>query len=177
MMKNILRSTSICLTGCLMGGLLMSAASVAGDEYGSKSKEDAHFKMMDSNMDGKVSAAEHTAGAKMMFDKMDANKDGKVTATEMDAGSKAMMGSKDMDSKSMDSKDSAGMKHDGSHKMMSSAEKIKTMDKDGDGALSAQEHAAGSRSMFGKMDADKDGNLTAAEVKAGHEKMMTAHDE
>jgi Ca2+-binding EF-hand superfamily protein len=56
---------------------------------------------------------------------------------------------------------------------MSSAEKIKAIDTNGDGALSAEEHAAGSKMMFDKMDTDKDGYLSKAELEAGHAKMMT----
>jgi Ca2+-binding EF-hand superfamily protein len=56
---------------------------------------------------------------------------------------------------------------------MSSAEKIKVIDTDGDGKLTAEEHAAGSRQMFSKMDTDGDGKLTAQEMKTGHEKMMS----
>ena len=55
---------------------------------------------------------------------------------------------------------------------MSSAEKIKVIDTNGDGALSAEEHAAGSKMMFEKMDTDKDGFLTKAEMTAGHHKLM-----
>ncbi len=65
------------------------------------------------------------------------------------------------------------MNHDGdSSHGMSSADKIKVVDANGDGALSAQEHEAGSRSMFDKKDMDKDGYLTAAEIEAGHLAMM-----
>ena len=46
------------------------------------------------------------------------------------------------------------------------------IDTDGDGILSAEEHAAGSRSMFEKMDTDKDGFLTKSELAAGHASMM-----
>ena len=57
---------------------------------------------------------------------------------------------------------------------MSSAEKIKTIDTDGDGAITAAEHEQGSRSMFTKMDANGDGNLSAEEMQAGHhQKPMT----
>jgi len=55
---------------------------------------------------------------------------------------------------------------------MTSAEKIKVIDKDGDGILTAEEHAAGSRTMFAAMDTDKDGALTEAELSAGHAKML-----
>lgn len=41
-------------------------------------------------------------------------------------------------------------------------------------AVTAAEHASGSKEMFGKMDADKSGDLTLKECKEGHKKMMTA---
>src|SRR5688500_16757109 len=44
-----------------------------------------HVKLMDANGDGKVSRAEHAAGAKKMFQQCDASRDGIVTAAEMDA--------------------------------------------------------------------------------------------
>jgi Ca2+-binding EF-hand superfamily protein len=50
------------------------------------------MKMMDTNHDGMVSAAEHAAYAKMMFDKMDTNHDGMLSQTEMAAGMKMMQG-------------------------------------------------------------------------------------
>jgi hypothetical protein len=37
---------------------------------------------------------------------------------------------------------------------LSSAEKIKVVDTNGDGVLTAEEHAAGSKRMFDKMDTD-----------------------
>jgi hypothetical protein len=52
------------------------------------------------------------------------------------------------------------------------AEKIKVIDTNGDGILTAEEHAAGSRSMFDAMDTDKDGALSEAELLAGHAKML-----
>ena len=48
------------------------------------------MKMVDTNHDGMVSAAEHAVHAKAMFDKMDANHDGMVDKAEMDAGMKMM---------------------------------------------------------------------------------------
>ena len=134
-------------TAMLLGALLLvPAAAMAGDDKA---------KLMDTNNDGVISSAEHAAGAKTMFTQMDANNDGKVTAAEMDAYHAAKMGGK------------------GGDKMkMTSAEKIKKIDTDGDGAISAAEHDAASAQMFTKMDADGDGNLTAAEMKAGHEKEM-----
>ena len=55
---------------------------------------------------------------------------------------------------------------------MSSAEKIKVVDTNGDGTLTAEEHAAGSKRMFEKMDTNKDGFVSKDELAAGHAKMM-----
>ncbi len=46
---------------------------------------------MDTNHDGKISAAEHAAWAKAQFEKMDANHDGFITRDEMHAHMKARM--------------------------------------------------------------------------------------
>ena len=89
---------------------------------------------------------------------MDADKDSVVTAKEMDAAHKAH---------------SKGGESAASGKM-SSAEKIKTVDSNGDGKLSAEEHASGAQQMFAKMDTDKDGALTLAEIEAGHKTMLSA---
>jgi Ca2+-binding EF-hand superfamily protein len=103
---------------------------------------------MDANGDGKVSRAEHAAGAKKMLAECDANKDGIVTAAEMDA---AMKNSGEM--AAPDDK--------------SSAEKIKEIDQDGDGKLTTAEHDAGTAKMFGKMDTNGDGFLSKEECDAG----------
>jgi Ca2+-binding EF-hand superfamily protein len=95
-----------------------------------------------------------------MFEGMDSNKDGKVSETEMSSHHREMMGGHH----------SKGMKE------MSSAEKIRSVDTNADGVLSAQEHAEASKSMFGKMDQDQDGVLTASEIEAGHKKMMSTAD-
>jgi hypothetical protein len=58
---------------------------------------------------------------------------------------------------------------------MSSAEKFKKMDTNGDGKLSAAEHDAWARDMFMKMDTNKDGSVTAAEMDASHHRMMKDH--
>ena len=112
----------------------------------------AEVKMMDTNGDGKISADEHAAGASKMFKNMDADKDSTVTAAEMDKASAA--------------KGKSGQQ-------ISSAEKIRTIDTNGDGKLSADEHAAGSHAMFEKMDTDHDSLVTADELQAGHDAMLT----
>lgn len=47
------------------------------------------------------------------------------------------------------------------------ADMFATMDSNGDGKISAEEHAAGASAMFAKMDANHDGSVTAEEMKAG----------
>jgi Ca2+-binding EF-hand superfamily protein len=48
---------------------------------------------MDTNNDGKLSAAEYSAGAKQMFGKMDKDGDGSLTAQEVRDGQRSMMAS------------------------------------------------------------------------------------
>ena len=136
----------------LVGGSLF--ATLAFGAGPKAAKPDAEFAAMDTNKDGKVSAEEHAAASKKMFDMMDANKDGKVTPAEMAAAHQRVTGQK-------------AKKSD-----MSSVDKIKVIDTNGDGVLSAEEHAVGSRSMFEKMDRDKDGFLSKDEIVAGHAQMM-----
>jgi len=153
--------------------LIWTVAAMAGASFALANPADK----MDTNKDGIVSAQEHAAGAKLMFTQMDANRDGNVTAAEMDAAHAAMKkehaGARTGDDhgkhEGYAKHDEA--KHGGKHEL-SSAEKIKVIDTNGDGVLSAAEHEAGSRSMFGKMDADHDGRLTLAEIDAGHERML-----
>ena len=110
---------------------------------------DIEMKMMDTNGDGKLSAEEHAVGARRMFEMLDADKNNVVTAAEMDANRK---------------KAGAGE--------LSTAEKIKKIDTNGDGVLSAEEHAAGSKAMFDAMDTDKDGFVSKTELAMGHQRMM-----
>ena len=128
-----------------VGSFLFAVGASAGEDK---------MQMMDTNKDGMISAAEHSAGVKQMFTKMDADGDGKVTAAEMDASHKRM---------------SSGGTHATS---MSSAEKIKTIDTDRDGAITAAEHEAGASSKFTQMDTDGNGSLSSAEMQAGHARMM-----
>ncbi len=159
-----------------VASILCGIALAGGDK-------DDHMKMMDTNGDGKISSAEHAAGARTMFTQMDANRDGRVTAAEMDAAHPMKKDSKDKMARSEDGHDkenAADKSYDqAGHKggKMSSSAKIAALDTNGDGQLSAEEHAVGSQRMFTKMDTNKDGNLSAQEMREGHRSMMSASDQ
>jgi hypothetical protein len=137
----------------LVVSIVVFAGSLAAHADAGNTKPGGSRILMDVNGDGKISPDEHAAGAAKMFATMDADKDGKVTASEMTAAHERVTGAKA----------AAGS--------MSSADKIKVIDGDGDGALTTAEHAAGSRTMFERMDVDRDGFVSAAEYAAGHAKM------
>jgi Ca2+-binding EF-hand superfamily protein len=154
-------------------GFALATSAYAGGGSGK-----AEMKMMDTDQDGSISATEHTAGAKKMFDKMDADGDGIVTAQEMGAAHKDMPTAHSEHSGTISSRQPEPGTSDASGKPMKSASaKIKAIDTDGDGAITAAEHEAGAKKMFGKMDKDQDGRLSAAEIQAGHDRMMTAEDQ
>ena len=136
----------------LVRGAMLASPAFAAEPQSAKA--DAEFMTMDANNDGKVSADEHATASKKMFDTMDASRDDKVTAAEMGAAHQRVTGKKATEAD------------------LSAAEKIKVIDSDGDGVLTSQEHAAGSRAMFEKMDTDRDGFLTKMELAAGHASMM-----
>lgn len=149
-------STKWTSTWTWVGGAAL-ACSFATAAFAGGDWSDREFKMMDSNGDGKISREEHAAGAKAMFDKMDENKDGKVTSAEMDGAHEKMTGAK------------------ASKTDMSSIDKIKMVDTNNDGVLSADEHAAGAKTMFDAMDTDHDGYLSKSELAEGHARMMAGH--
>ena len=101
-----------------------------------------------------VAGAAKAAAVDAEMKAMDANRDGKVTAAEMDAAHAGITGGKPMKGE------------------MSAADKIKTIDTDGDGALSAAEHSAGARKMFEAQDTNKDGFLGKDELAAGQAMKM-----
>ncbi len=142
---------------------------------------DETFKMMDADRNGKVTRAEHAAGAQEMFAKMDANRDGSVTAAEMDmkkAGKPDHAAKPDHagttgrpDHAGTTGKPDHAAKPDKGHEMAAAA-MIKMLDQNGDGSITAAEHATGSDMMFSKMDTDGDGSLSKQECESGHKTMM-----
>jgi Ca2+-binding EF-hand superfamily protein len=173
------------------GVALATTAAYAGDDESKQGSGQAELQMMDTDHDGSVSASEHAAGAKKMFEMMDKDGDGIVTADEMSAAHKDMPtahGSQAQAAQSgnLPQADSSARTSDASGKPMKSAKsldnasaaKIKEIDPHVDGTFTAAEHEAGAKKMFEKMDKDHDGKLSAAELQAGHDKMMrTAEDQ
>lgn len=161
MKRSALYGSTVVSAAGLILSLQLSSVAVAADTphmgHAVPSSAEAELQMMDTDKDGKVSASEHALGAKAMFDAMDKDKNAVVTAAEMDSVQK---------STSRPGETPPGK--------LSSAEKIKVIDTNHDGNLSAEEHVAGSQKMFTMMDADKDGALTAAELDAGHKLMLSA---
>lgn len=51
---------------------------------------------------------------------------------------------------------------------------VKSMDTNGDGKVSPEEHAAGAKRMLETIDANKDGKVTAQEMDAAHERVTGA---
>lgn len=103
------------------------------------------FAMMDANSDGYVSADEHAQRVKAMFDSVDTDKNGSITAQELEAGGAPT----------------------GAEAGMTTADRIKTMDGNNDGLLSAAEYTKGYSDKFVKMDTDRNGQLTAMELQSG----------
>lgn len=150
-----------------LAGLVVAAGAWANDP-------DRKFKDLDADGNGSISAAEHAAGVGAMFDRMDADRSGTVTAAEMDAAHRM----KGDDRKAGASGHPPGQHgamdreaHQGGHDMgprKSSADKIAKMDTNGDGALSASEHANGAQAMFQEWDTDRSGSLSRQEMAKGH---------
>ena len=159
----------------VVGGFALATGAYAG---GGGSGQ-AEVKMMDTDGDGSISAAEHAAGAKKMFEMMDADGDGIVTAKEMEAAHKDMPTAQTQkgSTSESDTADASRLGKSDKHYGKSAAAKIKQIDADGDGTITAAEHEAGAKKMFEKMDKDHSGKLSAAEVQAGHDRMMTAEDQ
>jgi hypothetical protein len=132
----------------LLGLAIATSVAAAGAE-----SAEAEILAMDKNGDRVLTAAEHAVGARTLFVTTDTDQDGRVTVAEMDTYQARRT-----------VRDAAGEK--------SSAEKIRAVDANGDGALSADEHHAASLKMFTTMDTNVDGTLDKAELATGHAKML-----
>ena len=178
----------------LLGTLALSSPLLAhppGMHHGGM--HDDMFATMDADHDGRISAQEHAAAAQAMFARADANHDGAVTLDEMQAmhahraDRDALAEDRQAPADARDATRGAptgsaampGMDHGermpangGMHHDMDMRDHFKAMDSDGDGRISAAEHAAGAAAMFAGMDSDHDGFLSRAELKAGHAAMM-----
>jgi Ca2+-binding EF-hand superfamily protein len=146
-----LKLKGVAIGVALFGGLAWSATAPADDTVDATPVV-AELKATDTNGDGKLSPKEYAAGAKQTLDDMDANNDGKVTVAEMKAA------------EARAEKTGAGE--------MSAAEKIRAMDRNGDGAVGEVERASAVTRMFEALDTDADGFASKAELAAGYEKLL-----
>jgi Ca2+-binding EF-hand superfamily protein len=149
-MDKIRLLTRTLLTIPLCAGLTLALSTFAADVVNDHVA--TMIKAMDTNHDGMVSAAEHAAYAKTQFDAMDTNHDSQVTVAEMDAARMAKL----------KLKTAVAL-------IPSSATIIKPMDLNGDGMVSAEEHAAAAEKDFNTMDANHDGQLSADEMRIGYD--------
>ena len=129
---------------------LLTATNESTAGPSTQSPDRSGFAAMDADGDGKLTAAEHSAAAAAMFGMMDGDSDSMVTTAEMDAAQASLGGSANL----------------------SSADKIKAVDGNGDGTLSKDEHVRGSQAMFAKMDKDSNDSLSEEEFDAVHKAML-----
>jgi hypothetical protein len=146
------RVTAVAL--CMLGASISVPAMAGG---GTDCPHSQAARMDVEGGDGQLSASAHAASAQARFETMDADKNGRLTGSEIDASHGA--------------ESVAWANH-----RMSSADKIKQLDANSDGALTVTEYADGSQKMFRKLDADSDGYLTAAEMHVDSNKRMSAND-
>ena len=177
-----MKPSRIFSTGLLAGALAFGATrGFAGHD---EEEGDPRFRAMDANGDGRVSAAEQVAETHRVFAQADTDHDGYLTVAEMDAQQAQR---KDADQRVGTSVPTEGAERglgsgaaraDGSVSSnevanartapppgLTSAEKIRLGDRDGDGRLNATEHAAGAAARFARLDADGDGFLSKSECE------------
>ena len=101
------------------------------------------FDDMDRDGDGRVTADEHATAMQALFADLDDDDNGQLSTAEMDAA--------------------FGPQQDGT---VSSADRIRPMDTNGDGTLSTEEHRRGMEGQFLRHDANRDDGLDLAEMKS-----------
>lgn len=169
----------------LLAGLLLFAAIrlTAGHD---EEEGDPRFRQMDTDRDGRLSRSEHAFGVNAVFGEMDADRDGFVTAAELDAhlsqrkdaairfsvatagaGNETALGSGAARADGSVSQNEVANARTAAPAELSAAEKIRLGDRNGDGKLSAAEHAAGASALFARLDADGDGYLSRIECEGG----------
>jgi Ca2+-binding EF-hand superfamily protein len=126
-------------------GLVLAATSPV---FGGEAKD--AFKRMDTDGNGKVTAAENAAFAETMFKQADTNYDGQVSAAECD---------------------SAQASHGNKVDQKASARHLQIVDTDHSGQISASENAAFAKSEFARADKNGDGVLSEDEVEAQYKAM------
>lgn len=136
--------------GSPAAGAPATAVPPVASDGGVRAAIAARIKALDSDADGRISAAEHDAIGQNAFAKMDRDGNGNVSVAEIDAMRSAAANAQGLPT---------------------AVEVMARVDSDGDGQLSAAEHADGSHAMFGKMDGDGDGYITQAEMEAAHAAM------
>lgn len=104
---------------------------------------DERFAALDRDSSGTLSPEEYAAEARGRFDAMDLDHNFRVTVAELET---------------------TEPQRDG---QLSAAQRIALDDGDGDGELSADEHAAVTETLFERVDANGDGSLDAAEFQSG----------
>jgi len=103
----------MCSVGlAVAGGFIASQGAFAHDDMkkgdGTMMMHDDMMAKMDTNHDGMVSAAEHAAYAKQMFDNADINHDGMLSKDEVEAAHRKMRA----EHEAMEHHDDDAMRHD-----------------------------------------------------------------
>lgn len=116
------------------------AFSASGDEL---------TKLADTNADGLISAAEHASATREIFLRMDADHDGQLTPEEL-----GTLGAR------FGPVLEAGP-------ALAIAEKVQSVDVNGDGLVSPGEYQAAASKAYARLDRDRDGRLSPEEMRPG----------
>ena len=123
----------------LLGAALAGPAAAQGQVPASATDR---FSSLDTNRDGSVSRDEYNADA--LFSLLDADHNYRVTSSELDAV--------------------LGPQQDG---MPSAADRIRNLDRNGDGELNDEELRNAAEARFRWLDGNDDGKLDLSELKSG----------